>query len=76
MKQLKMISDLNQIILKISKDVYLNIKLILNKSKKILAIFNVVGRSKNNEIIKQKIQDLIQHIRKGFDLNNDLIDDL
>ena len=71
-----MISDLNQIVLKISKNVYLSIKLISNKSKKVLAIFDVVERNKNNEIIKQKIQDLIRHIRKSFDLNDDLIDDL
>ena len=75
MKQLKMISDLSQIVLKISKNVHSSIRLISNKSKKILAIFDVVERNKNNEIIKQEIQDLIRHIRKSFDLNNDLIDD-
>ena len=75
MKQLKMINDLNQIILKISKDVHLSIRLISNKSKKILAIFDVVKQSKDNKIIKQKVQDLIRHIRKSFDLNDDLIDD-
>ena len=55
MKQLKIINNFNQIVLKISKDVHSNIKLISNKSKKILAIFNVVERDKDNEIIKQKI---------------------
>ena len=75
MKQLKMINDFNQIVLKISKDVHSNIRLISNKNKKILAIFDVVGQDKNNEIIKQEIQDLIRHIRKNFDLNDDLIDD-
>ena len=76
MKQLKMINDLNQIVLKISKDVHSSIRLISNKSKKTFAIFDVVERNKDNEIIKQKVQDLIQHIRKNFDLNDDLIDDL
>ena len=52
MKQLKMINDFNQIILKILKNIHLNIKLILNKNKKILAIFDIVERNKNNEIIK------------------------
>ena len=75
MKQLKMINDFNQIVLKISKDVHSSIKLILNKSKKIFAIFDIVERNKNNEIIKQEVQDLIRHIRKNFDLNDDLIDD-
>ena len=75
MKQLKMISDLNQIVLKILKDVHSNIKLLSNKSKKALAIFNVVERNKDNEVIKQEIQSLIRHIRKGFGLNDDLIDD-
>ena len=50
-----MINDFNQIVLKISKDIYLNIKLISNKSKKAFAIFDVVERNKNNEIIKQEI---------------------
>ena len=75
MKQLKMINDLNQVILKISKDVHLSIRLISNKNKETFAIFDVVERNKNNKIIKQKIQDLIRHIRKNFDLNDDLIDD-
>ena len=47
-----MINDLNQIVLKISKNIHSNIKLILNKSKKILAIFYIVKRDKDNEIIK------------------------
>ena len=55
MKQLKVINDLNQIVLKIMKNVHSNIKLISNKSKKTFAIFDVVERNKNNEIIKQKI---------------------
>ena len=76
MKQLKIINNFNQIILKISKNVYLNIKLISNKNKKTFAIFDVVERNKNNEIIKQKVQDLIRYIRKNFDLNNDLMNDL
>ena len=50
-----MINNFNQIVLEISKNVHLNIKLILNKSKKILAIFDIVERNKNNKIIKQKI---------------------
>ena len=75
MKQLKMINDFNQIVLKISKNVHSNIKLISNKNKKTFAIFDVVDRNKSNEIIKQRIQDLIRHIRKNFDLNDDLIDD-
>ena len=55
MKQLKIINDFNQIVLKISKDVHLNIKLISNKNKKIFAIFDVVERNKDNKIIKQKV---------------------
>ena len=76
MKQLKMINDFNQIILKISKNVHLSIRLISNKSKKILAIFDVVERNKDNKIVKQEVQDLIRHIRKNFDLNDDLMNDL
>ena len=63
-----MINDFNQTILKISKNVYLSIKLILNKNKRIFAIFGVVERNKNNEIIKQKIQDLIRYIRKSLSI--------
>ena len=75
MKQLRVINDLNQIVLKISKNVHLSIRLISNKNKKIFAIFDVIERDKSNEIIKQEVQDLIQHIRKNFDLNDDLIND-
>ena len=75
MKQLKMMNDFNQIVLKILKNVHSSIKLISNKSKKIFAIFNVIERNEDNEIIKQEIQDLIRHIRKNFNLNDDLIDD-
>ena len=55
MKQLKMISDFNQIVLKISKNVHSSIRLISNKNKKTFAIFDVVKRDENNEIIKQKV---------------------
>ena len=75
MKQLKVINDFNQIVLKILKDVHSSIRLISNRSKKAFAVFDVVGRNESNEIIKQEIQDLIRHIRKNFDLNDDLIDD-
>ena len=50
-----MINNFNQIVLKISKDIHSNIKLILNKNKEILAIFDIIKRNKDNEIIKQKV---------------------
>ena len=52
MKQLKMINDFNQIVLKISKNVYSSIRLISNRNKEIFAIFDVVERNKGNEIIR------------------------